>query len=244
MTVTLPMGGLTATQLQLLADLTERFGDGFARTTVEQNITLRYVPTEKVAALYQELLPASLTATEPVTFPTWSAVRRGDLRDCPVDVSSDGTRRAAAPDPFGDDPGLTGASLHPVGLPPTAAVSTTSRRSACKAVCGSSAASAACLSPGRRWRHRRRSRALYPARRRLPCQRDGPSTGLLSRWKTDRQRDDDTERIYRSVPLIRSKLPSLICWTSTKPLRRLPTSSITVRPHRTATIRATPGPLA
>ena len=42
-TVTLPLGDLTADQMRELADLTHRYASDHARTTVEQNIVLRWV---------------------------------------------------------------------------------------------------------------------------------------------------------------------------------------------------------
>ena len=54
-TITLPLGDATADQMRKIADLTHRFASDHARTTVEQNIVLRWVPHSKVPSLYQEL---------------------------------------------------------------------------------------------------------------------------------------------------------------------------------------------
>lgn len=54
-TVTLPLGDLSADQTRKLADLIDKYASDHARTTVEQNIVLRWVPFAKVTALYQEL---------------------------------------------------------------------------------------------------------------------------------------------------------------------------------------------
>ena len=54
-TVTLPLGDLSSEQTRKLADLVEKYASDHARTTVEQNIVLRWVPHTKVPALYQEL---------------------------------------------------------------------------------------------------------------------------------------------------------------------------------------------
>jgi sulfite reductase (ferredoxin) len=54
-TVTLPLGDFTPKQARALADISERYANGNARTTVEQNIVLRWVPRERLEALYDEL---------------------------------------------------------------------------------------------------------------------------------------------------------------------------------------------
>src|SRR5579864_212304 len=54
-TVTLPLGDLSSDQMRKLADLVHRYASDHARTTVDQNIVLRWVPHGKVPALYQEL---------------------------------------------------------------------------------------------------------------------------------------------------------------------------------------------
>src|SRR5688572_7094454 len=54
-TVTLPLGDATSEQMRKLADLTHRYAGDHARTTVEQNIVLRWVPENKVVELYKEL---------------------------------------------------------------------------------------------------------------------------------------------------------------------------------------------
>jgi len=54
-TVTLPLGDLSSDQMRKVADLVHRYASDHARTTVEQNIVLRWVPHGKVPALYQEL---------------------------------------------------------------------------------------------------------------------------------------------------------------------------------------------
>jgi sulfite reductase (ferredoxin) len=54
-TVTLPLGDLSSDQMRKLADLVQKYASGHARTTVEQNIVLRWVPHNKVPSLYQDL---------------------------------------------------------------------------------------------------------------------------------------------------------------------------------------------
>src|SRR5690606_22811413 len=54
-TVTLPLGDLTSDQLRSLADIAHRYCGDHVRTTVEQNIVLRWVRESDVPALYEEL---------------------------------------------------------------------------------------------------------------------------------------------------------------------------------------------
>jgi sulfite reductase (ferredoxin) len=61
-TINLPLGDMTPGQMRALADLGERFiGDTF-RTTVEQNILLRWVRNEDMYTLYRELAKVHLAA--------------------------------------------------------------------------------------------------------------------------------------------------------------------------------------
>ncbi len=54
-TVTCPLGDLSAQQMRQLADISRRYAGGNVRTTVEQNLVLRWVPQNKVIDLYNEL---------------------------------------------------------------------------------------------------------------------------------------------------------------------------------------------
>jgi len=54
-TVTCPLGDLSADQMRSLADISRRYAGGSARTTVEQNLVLRWIPHNKTIDLYQEL---------------------------------------------------------------------------------------------------------------------------------------------------------------------------------------------
>ncbi len=54
-TVTLPLGDATSDQFRALADISRRYAGGSARTTIEQNIVLRWVPQDKLIDLYNEL---------------------------------------------------------------------------------------------------------------------------------------------------------------------------------------------
>lgn len=54
-TVHFPLGDCTAAQFRKLADLTHRFAGDHARTTIEQNVVLRWVPHHRLVELYNEL---------------------------------------------------------------------------------------------------------------------------------------------------------------------------------------------
>jgi sulfite reductase (ferredoxin) len=58
--VTLPLGDLTAAQARRLADLARRFSADTMRTTVEQNIVLRWVAEADLPDLYRELVRIGL----------------------------------------------------------------------------------------------------------------------------------------------------------------------------------------
>jgi sulfite reductase (ferredoxin) len=59
-TVCLPLGDLTSLQMRALADIARRYNGGHARTTVEQNIVLRWVSQADLPALYTDLVAAGL----------------------------------------------------------------------------------------------------------------------------------------------------------------------------------------
>ena len=59
-TLALPIGDLTSWQTRRLADLARRFSGGHVRTTVEQNIVLRWVSEADLPALYRELKQCGL----------------------------------------------------------------------------------------------------------------------------------------------------------------------------------------
>lgn len=61
-TIALPLGDLTAQQMRGLADITRRFTQDTARTTVEQNIVLRWIHETDLPALYQALSEVGLHA--------------------------------------------------------------------------------------------------------------------------------------------------------------------------------------
>lgn len=61
-TVRLPLGDITAGQMQALADLAEAYADGTARFTIQQNIVYRWVKVGALQELYQRLQAAGLGA--------------------------------------------------------------------------------------------------------------------------------------------------------------------------------------
>ena len=61
-TVTLPLGDITSEQTRKLADMARRYAGDTVRTTVEQNIVLRWVAEGDLPALYDELEAIGLAA--------------------------------------------------------------------------------------------------------------------------------------------------------------------------------------
>jgi sulfite reductase (ferredoxin) len=59
-TVCLPLGDLTAVQMRALAHIARQYNGGYARTTVEQNIVLRWVSLGDLPALYTDLAAVGL----------------------------------------------------------------------------------------------------------------------------------------------------------------------------------------
>ncbi|MBI2221435.1 MAG: nitrite/sulfite reductase [Acidobacteria bacterium] len=59
-TITTPLGDLTADQMRVLGELALAFGDGTVRTTSDQNLVLRWIPTHQIAPLYEALAAAGL----------------------------------------------------------------------------------------------------------------------------------------------------------------------------------------
>ncbi|MCP5109414.1 MAG: nitrite/sulfite reductase, partial [bacterium] len=59
-TIALPLGDITAPQLRAMADLARKYTNETIRTTVEQNLVLRWVSEADLPSLYQELEAAGL----------------------------------------------------------------------------------------------------------------------------------------------------------------------------------------
>jgi sulfite reductase (ferredoxin) len=58
--IKLPMGDLTSEQMHVVADLADTYSNGNLRTTINQNLILRWVPESRVNALYDELAARGL----------------------------------------------------------------------------------------------------------------------------------------------------------------------------------------
>src|SRR6059036_1283248 len=58
--IKLPMGDITAAQMYVVADLAEAYSNGNLRTTINQNLIIRWVPESRVEALYEELIKHGL----------------------------------------------------------------------------------------------------------------------------------------------------------------------------------------
>lgn len=54
------MGDITAEQMLHVADLAERYSNGNLRTTINQNMVIRWVPEDRIHALYEELASHNL----------------------------------------------------------------------------------------------------------------------------------------------------------------------------------------
>jgi sulfite reductase (ferredoxin) len=74
-TVCLPLGDLTSEQMRTLADIARRYNGGRARTTVEQNIVLRWISQADLPSLYTDLAAVGLAQ------PGASTLR--DITACP-----------------------------------------------------------------------------------------------------------------------------------------------------------------
>ena len=74
-TVRLPLGDFTSGQMRVLADLSEAYGDGSMRLTVEQNVLFRWVKRESIEPFYQRVAAAGLGAPDANTL--------SDVVSCP-----------------------------------------------------------------------------------------------------------------------------------------------------------------
>ncbi len=85
-TVTLPLGDITATQLRRLADLGRKYVQETIRSTVEQNIVLRWVSEADLPALYAELKEVGLATPGAGTITDIAACPGTDT--CKLGISS------------------------------------------------------------------------------------------------------------------------------------------------------------
>jgi sulfite reductase (NADPH) hemoprotein beta-component len=74
-TVRLPLGDMTAGQMRVLADLSESYGDGTMRLTVEQNVLFKWVKKDALQPFYDRIAAAGLGAPDANTL--------GDVVSCP-----------------------------------------------------------------------------------------------------------------------------------------------------------------
>src|SRR5438105_1440926 len=73
--VRLPLGDFTAGQMRVLSDLSEAYGDGTMRLTIEQNVLFKWVRQESLEPFYQRLAAANLNAPDALTM--------SDVVSCP-----------------------------------------------------------------------------------------------------------------------------------------------------------------
>lgn len=74
-TVRCPLGDISAAGLRRVADIARRYCGGRIRTTISQNLLLRWVPERALAVIHQELTEAGLASTD--------ANRIADITRCP-----------------------------------------------------------------------------------------------------------------------------------------------------------------
>ena len=74
-TISLPLGDITSSQLRAVADIAQRYVKDTIRTTVEQNIVLRWVSEGDLPALYEDLKAIGLNE--------WGAGTIVDITACP-----------------------------------------------------------------------------------------------------------------------------------------------------------------
>ena len=55
------MGDITSEQMLFVADLAERYSNGNLRTTINQNLVIRWIPTEMISGLYEDLASHGLS---------------------------------------------------------------------------------------------------------------------------------------------------------------------------------------
>ncbi len=85
-TVCLPLGDLTSAQLRTLAGITCRYNGGRARTTVEQNIVLRWISQADLPGLYTDLAAVGLAQSGASTLRDITACPGTDT--CKLGISS------------------------------------------------------------------------------------------------------------------------------------------------------------
>lgn len=120
--VTLLLGDLTPAQLEGLADLIVRFGDGTLRTTIDQNLVLRNVADAQIPALHAALVELGLSRVGAGSFADVTSCAGADTCSLAVTASRgmarDLAEHLAADDAaLGADPALHSASIKVSGCP-------------------------------------------------------------------------------------------------------------------------------
>jgi len=85
-TVCLPLGDITSDQMRALADIAGHYNGGLARTTVEQNIVLRWISQADLPGLYSDLAAAGLAQSGAATLRDITACPGTDT--CKLGISS------------------------------------------------------------------------------------------------------------------------------------------------------------
>ena len=85
-TVCLPLGDLTSEQMRALAGIARRYNGGLARTTVEQNIVLRWISQADLPSLYTDLAAVGLAQSGAATLRDITACPGTDT--CKLGISS------------------------------------------------------------------------------------------------------------------------------------------------------------
>jgi sulfite reductase (NADPH) hemoprotein beta-component len=107
-TVRLPLGDITSEQLRVLAELAAAFGDGTVRTTAEQNLLLRWVPSEDLPALHQRLAAAGLAERGAGTLA--DVVSCPGAESCKLAITRSRGLGRLLVDAFAEQPGLAAAA--------------------------------------------------------------------------------------------------------------------------------------
>ena len=85
-TIALPLGDITSPQMRAVADMARKYIKETVRTTVEQNLVLRWVSTADLPALYEELKATHLAAPAAGTIVDITACPGTDT--CKLGISS------------------------------------------------------------------------------------------------------------------------------------------------------------
>jgi sulfite reductase beta subunit-like hemoprotein len=104
----MPLGDASAEQFRRLADLVHKYASDHCRTTVEQNVVLRWVKNEHVPALYEDLKAIGLADSGAGTIVDVVACPGTDT--CKLGIATCGSRSPAASTPAASTTSPTSAS--------------------------------------------------------------------------------------------------------------------------------------